>query len=518
MSINGLRPARVLALLLLVAGCGSTDIVYRDRAPFNPAPDVASGLLGYYTVSSKQTTCGNCHSGHQADWSKTHHAKAYATLVGNAGASKTCYACHTVSANGNGLTAPAGWDMTPDPGYQDVQCESCHGPGTEHVKLPDNKAKWPLARLTLTKASASCAACHTGKHTPFAEQWAASGHSQIITSAVSNANPACKNCHDGKTVLKAWGVNTNYVEKDSAAFSATTCAVCHNPHGSTNDHQLRFPINNPDPDQNLCMKCHLRRGEPVPGGYGSSPHAPQGFVLLGLGGYRPAGVAIDSLITLTTHASLANPKLCAGCHVQAFDVTDPATGSFVFHSTGHLFKAIPCFDSGGLPTADTTCAFAPPARSFKSCTGSGCHATEAIAAGRLAGIRADLKVLADQIWIDNNKNGAIDAAPADAGYLAIIKRDRPAELSNSTVITPALGAKFNVYTFGEGRYANGDKSRGVHNPFLARALLAANITELRTAYALPAPPAEVQIEVAKALSDAKARSPNFIRESSSLQK
>ena len=190
MSINGWRPARVLTLLLLVAGCGSTDIVYRDRAPFNPAPDVASGLLGYYTVSSKQTTCGNCHSGHQADWSKTHHAKAYATLVGNAGASKTCYACHTVSANGNGLTAPAGWDMTPDPGYQDVQCESCHGPGTEHVKLPDNKAKWPLARLTLTKASASCAACHTGKHTPFAEQWAASGHAQIITSAAKGSRRA----------------------------------------------------------------------------------------------------------------------------------------------------------------------------------------------------------------------------------------------------------------------------------------------------------------------------------------
>ena len=171
-----------------------------------------------------------------------------------------------------------------------------------------------------------------------------------------------------------------------------------------------------------------------------------------------------------------------------------------------------------MPTADTTCAFAPPARSFKSCTGSGCHATEAIAAGRLAGIRADLKILADQIWIDNNKNGAIDAAPTDAGYLAMIKRDRPAELSSSTVITPALGAKFNVYTFGEGRYANGDKSRGVHNPFLARALLAANITELRTAYALPAPPAAVQLEVAQALSDAKVRSPNFVNASPSLRK
>ena len=503
-------PSAMIAGAALL-GCSSSEIVYRDRAPFNAAIDSATGLLGYYTVSTKQTTCGNCHAGHQQDWSQTHHASAFATLTASGHAASYCYSCHTVSQNGNGLAKAAGWNAKQDSSYRDVQCESCHGPGTKHVVLPDNKANWPLARLTLTNATASCAACHTGTHTPFAEQWATSGHAQIVTDAVNSTNATCKTCHDGKTVLKAWGVNTNFQERDSVGFSATTCAVCHNPHGSTNDHQLRFAINTPDPDQNLCMKCHMRRGEPVPGGYGTSPHAPQGFVLLGLGGYRPAGVAIDTLITLTTHASVANPQLCAGCHVQKYDVTDSATGNFVFHSTGHLFKAIPCSDASGRPTADTTCAFSPPTRSFKSCTGSGCHATEAIAAGRLAGIRADLKVLADQLWIDGNRNGVIDAAPTDAGYLAIIKRDRPGELTNSTVVTPALGAKFNVFTFGEGRYANGDKSRGVHNPFLARALLAANIAELRTAYALPAPPANVQVAVSQALTDAKAKSPNFIK-------
>ena len=225
------------------------------------------------------------------------------------------------------------------------------------MSLPDNRANWPLARLTLTKASASCAACHTGVHTPFAEEWATSGHAQIVSAAVNSTNAVCKNCHDGKTVLAAWGVTTNYQERDSTGFSATTCAVCHNPHGSPNSHQLRFPIDNPDPDQNLCMKCHLRRGEPVPGT--STPHAPQGFILLGTGGYRPAGVAVDTLIALTTHASLANPRLCAGCHVNAFDVTDPTTGGFVFHSTGHSFHPLPCVDATGKPNGDTTCAFTP---------------------------------------------------------------------------------------------------------------------------------------------------------------
>ena len=55
------------------------------------------------------------------------------------------------------------------------------------------------------------------------------------------------------------------------------------------------------------------------------------------------------------------------------------------------------------------------------------------------------------------------------------------------LITPAEGAVFNVRML---RTVNGaDKSYGVHNPFLAQALLRANIAELLIAYpGLPHPP------------------------------
>jgi predicted CXXCH cytochrome family protein len=498
-----------VAFAFLLAACSSTEIVYRDRPPFNAAPDSGSGLLGYYTASTKQTTCGNCHAGHQADWSTTKHAGAFQTLVASGHATPACYACHTLNEHGNGLAAPAGWNVTADSGYQDVQCESCHGPGTKHVALTENRANWPLARLTLTNASASCASCHTGIHTPFAEEWAASGHAKLESPPLNNTTSNCRNCHEGKTALKSWGVVTNYQERDSAINSPHTCAVCHNPHGSPNDHQLRYPINTPDPDQNLCMKCHLNRGEPTPAS--STPHGAAGYVLLGVAGYRPAGVAVDTQVILTTHASIANPKLCAGCHVVAFDVTDPSTGGFVFHSTGHSFRPLPCVDANGKPTESTTCDYSTAARTFKSCTSSGCHGSAAVAASLLSTLRSSIAAMADQIWIDSDHDGTIDAAPIDAGYLAIIKRDRPAELSTTTVITPARGAQFNVLLFAERNYGHGDNSFGVHNPFLATALLAANITELRSAYSLPAPPAQVQLLVDKSLSDAKARSPNFIR-------
>ena len=491
-----------------ILGCTSSEVVYRDRAPFNTAVDLASGLLGYYTVSTKQTTCGNCHAGHQSDWAQTHHAGAFATLASSGHATGACYSCHSLTQNGNGLPGPAGWNVKNDSSYQDVQCESCHGPGTKHVTLPDNKANWPLARLTLYNASASCASCHTGIHTPFAEEWATSGHAKLEAPAVGNTTSNCRNCHEGKTALASWGVSTNYQERDSASINSPhTCAVCHNPHGSVNDHQLRFPINTPDPDKNLCMKCHLNRGSPTVAS--STPHGAAGYVLLGIAGYRPAGVAIDTLVTLTTHSSIANPKLCAGCHVNAFDVTD--SSGFIFHSTGHSFRPLPCVDATGKPNGDTTCAYSTTARTFKACTASGCHGSAAVAASLLSSLRINIATFADQIWIDSNHNGTIDAAPIDGGYLAIIKRDRPTELSSTTVITPARGAQFNVLLFAERSYGHGDNSFGVHNPFLARALLAANVNELRSAYALPAPPATVQAAVDKALSDAKAKSPNFIR-------
>jgi hypothetical protein len=237
------------------------------------------------------------------------------------------------------------------------------------------------------------------------------------------------------------------------------------------------------------MRCHNRVATP-PGGSRNAPHAPQGSVLLGLGGYRPAGFIYDSSQVFTSHASDRNPRLCAGCHVNRFEVTDQLTGAFVFNSTGHLFQATPCLDAAGKPTADNTCAFTAAARSFKSCTSAGCHASGDVAASLLANLRGRLGALRDQIWIDVNKNQAVDAT--DGGYLGTLKATRAIEFTADTKITAAEGAEFNVKMVGEGVYGNGDRSLGVHNPFLAEALLRANIQELRSVYALPAPPARVQ--------------------------
>lgn len=487
--------AAVVAAFMLGA-CTTEKIQFVTRPPFNPPPDSVSGFLGYFTVSDKQTTCGNCHVLHQRDWKQTNHAGAWTDLVasGHRAPNGSCDACHSLTANGNIAVAPAGYTKVADSAYFDVQCESCHGPGLSHVLQPDLEGNAPLAHISLADTTASCASCHTGTHNPFFDEWKQSRHGQIVTVAASRAE--CASCHDGKQTLIAWGVTSNYAEKSQAGAEPVDCAVCHNPHGSPNEHQLRFSARNPDPQQNLCMHCHYRRAEPELGNArgSTSPHAPQGAVLLGEAGYRGPTFTFDQTL-LTSHGPAGNPGLCATCHIYRFTITD-AQGGFQYQATGHLFRPIPCYDPAtGFPIAANTCAYDDTTvRSFKAC--KQCHGSEGTARSALSVLRARIKLLADVLWKDVNGNETVDKYPTDNGYLAKVKLNDPNawKVTVPDTISAAEGAEFNAKLAGAGLYSNGDKSLGVHNPFLYEALLRASIQELQNKYPgfLPAPPPAVQ--------------------------
>jgi predicted CXXCH cytochrome family protein len=498
----------VLLVGVLAGGCTDERIVFRDREPFNPPPDTASGFLGYFDVASKQTSCGNCHVDHQRRWRQTAHAGAWGTLVASGQQQTYCNSCHSVSERGNAVEGPAGYARVADAAYHDVQCESCHAPGFEHASAPDLGTP-PLAHLRVTDTTdqASCAECHTGTHNPFVEEWSQSRHAEILPAEAGNVS--CQPCHEGRGALKAWGVNVNFVERDSTGapsyFPAATCAVCHDPHGSPNSAQLRFPIDIPSEEQNLCVKCHMRRIEPAPASSrGAQPHAPQGGIFYGTGGYRnPTYFIYDTMQVATTHASgTANPRQCAGCHVVGFTKLDTTSNTTIF-STGHTFRPIPCLVNGQ-PVADNSCAYTTAVRSWKSCATSGCHSSEAVAQTVFASGRNTLKLLVDEVWVDVDGDQTIDAYPVDTGYLAKVKASQPTAFTyTDSIITPAEGAEFNARTVGEGLYGNGDKSIGVHNPFLARALIQANIQELLATYAfLPAPRNEIQRLMAEPLPGA----------------
>jgi len=499
-----------VSLAPVALACTDEKVVYRE--PVNPPPDANSGFLGYFTSSDKSTTCGNCHVTHQGAWVQTAHAGAYATLLNSGAAQPACETCHTVSDKGNATAAPAGWDAVKDTAYHDVQCENCHGPGNTHVQAPDappGPGNPPLAHVAVlgpngvvdsASIAQSCAACHNQNSGPGVrafEEWEKSGHARVILEEDGTSpadNPSCVSCHEGKGALAAWGVYANYAEKTqtgTANYLGATCAVCHDPHGTAQDvngqpiaGQLRFPLDVPDANQNLCMKCHQKRA--VPESTSSrGPHSPQGPMLLGDAGYHPAGFEPDIQAVASTHGSEKNPKLCAGCHVNRLTGTDVTTGQPAT-SAGHMFLAIPCLDAGGLPDMNNqTCAHDEPSRSWAACTASGCHAsaTQAVSAFALSSQRLDQ--LTKQIWDDKNLDGVLDAAPVDGGYLSDFVAIPPSEyVTTDSTTSPAEGAKFNVILLKPGSRAEGagDGSSGVHNPFLAEALLRANIEELQATY------------------------------------
>jgi predicted CXXCH cytochrome family protein len=494
-------PLLTFSLIAIVGACTDSEIVYQERPPFNEPADASSGFLGYYTSSANQTTCGNCHADFQATWKETGHAQAYNAVKNTSGAQASCYGCHTVNARGNDATGTVGYDKVQDSTYYDVQCESCHGPGQAHVEGVNqgNITNRPLAHLAVGASDASgCGSCHTGEHSPFAEQWAESRHAMIRQAEVTN--PSCVGCHEGRGAIKKWGVTSNYAERDvPTAYQPTTCAVCHNPHGSANKANLRFSVSDIDPSANLCMKCHLNRAAPVGGSSrGNQPHGAQGGVLLGFAGWRPPNFVYDTARIYGSHATSANPDLCAGCHVQPFTVT-ASNGGFVYQSVGHLFKPAPCLDAQGIPTGDDSCAFTPAARNWSSCTKSGCHANATAAASAFNATRSEIELLSDLLWDDTDGDKTIDAFPIDQGYLPRVKASAPADLNPSDqTVTAADGSEFNTRMCGENRADHPDGSKGTHNKFLCVALLSQSASYLKSIYAfLPSPPAEIQAIMAQ---------------------
>jgi predicted CXXCH cytochrome family protein len=225
----------------------------------------------------------------------------------------------------------------------------------------------------------------------------------------------------------------------NAVNEGITCAVCHDPHDSTNPGQLRYPLSSNDPSQQLCMKCHNRRTVPLPmdssravddpagPGGTNSPHAPQGAVLLAYAGYQNLNYLDPAVVAPSSHGQITkNPKLCGGCHLFPFQTTDDAGNPVSV--TGHLFRPAPCYGPDGLPT-DTirTCGYTPTERSFKSCAASGCHADEATVAGLLSVTRSRIQGLTAALWVNSGTGTGSSSSQIDTLDGGII----PAILKNT---------------------------------------------------------------------------------------
>ncbi len=108
--------------------------------------------------------CIECHDDIHAKLKPTPHQRAFATLVDTKDeADPECAKCHVT-----GWGVESGYvDATTTPQHRDVNCESCHGPGSDHVEA---MAKTPGGKVT----TSSCQRCHDADNSPtfdFKKYW-----------------------------------------------------------------------------------------------------------------------------------------------------------------------------------------------------------------------------------------------------------------------------------------------------------------------------------------------------------
>ena len=156
-------------------------VAFKDRKP-EPAPEGTSHFVG-------GAQCTSCHEEATAFWRTTGHAKAYRTLEDDFKEfNLDCVGCHVT-----GYEMPGGSTVTFVEGLKDVQCESCHGPGSAHVESED------AASIVLTPPESLCVTCHHPPHV--ADDWdvkqawphiIGAGHGAPIAASTEDTSPPLK--------------------------------------------------------------------------------------------------------------------------------------------------------------------------------------------------------------------------------------------------------------------------------------------------------------------------------------
>ena len=340
---------------------GGTNLVLKGLV--TAANYVGSGFVDGKNIATGRQ-CGSCHDGgltpdKMTSWSKTGHATFFTEAIDGIKSShygSNCISCHTlgydlaitavnggfddvakqlnwsfptVLTNGNWAALPMALKQV-----SNIQCESCHGPGSEHGGK--------TSATSVSFSAGSCAACHSEEPYHFKpEEWINSRHAV----AVREESASCAGCHSGIGFIDRISgatVRTNY--------AAITCATCHDPHDAANPHQLRNPgvvklldtsrpggatvITNAGTGA-MCMQCHMSRRDAVTYVVNTAAnnrfgphHGPQADMLAGVN-----AITYGKVIPSSGHSTLVT-NTCVACHMQTVATKDPA----FTHAGGHTFN------------------------------------------------------------------------------------------------------------------------------------------------------------------------------------
>lgn len=462
------------------------------------------GTGNFYNVPAQFPNCMTCHAGMTEfqnifnRWKVSGHANRFRYQVDSGAStySTSCMKCHTVGYNNVGVTNNNGFDdvartlgwvwsnySPPKPGNWDtirlrfpglvafasIGCENCHGPGSEHVTTVDTN------KINYDMKWGKCASCHeSGDHHPIVQQWKNAMHSNVVwsnsfaqTTTGNNDLSNCIRCHDGRGYVnftKATPTYTNGMIK--ANQEMVSCPVCHDPHGSNETASIREWPSSADTlgsgyhyteggDGKVCMNCHKARRNNVtyiPTTRMSSSWGPhhngQSDILLG----KNAAVFPGANYISGSHKNISNT--CVTCHMA--ETSD--TGTVTRHKVGgHSLNLR--YEATGYTHV-------------KGCIG--CH----------PGVTKFDDFMAPEDYDGDNQ---IEPWQDEMdGLIHKLRIELPPRgidsVSWQAIAADSLNPYYNTIKQAYWNYqlVDGDKSKGMHNPFYVLSVLQASILAMKT--------------------------------------
>jgi len=214
-------------------------------------------------------------------------------------------------------------------GGKGVTCESCHGPGKEHVEAGGDPTKiFQFSKATPKATDEKCLECH------------ATAHPNFERTAHGEAGVGCASCHsihkfDSKaSLLKVEQPKLCYTchSDIKPAFSQPfhhridegliSCSDCHDPHGTFKDKGLHSSV----AGDAVCVKCHSETAGPFV--YEHPPIKTEGC----LSCHMPHGSPNPRLLTRNN----VN-QLCLQCHTASINFTAPGLPTGPTHNQANQY-------------------------------------------------------------------------------------------------------------------------------------------------------------------------------------